>query len=119
MSDFLTNLFIDSEFLAVEKNLFVQCVQSRMAALYDKWYPDKSPAERQQIANKKIGQEWHELGCVETEDEAKAEMIDVQLSIVSLFSQKGWDNAAEMEAKLQILEARTDQAERDRQRGIG
>lgn len=115
MSDFLNSLPSDPEPLAIERDLTIRDVQAQMGDNLRRWYPDVPGGEIASMCMAKVDEEVRELYSHPFSGE---EMADVIISLSGYASTLGIDLQSEIERKLAIVSARTDQSERDRARGI-
>lgn len=97
----------------------IACIQLQMGGNLRRWYPDKTPEQIALICIQKVNQEHREWTDVIGEPSEGEELADKVISECAYASKRGIDLQAEIEKKLAIVSARTDQAERDRERGIG
>lgn len=98
--------------------LTIRAVQQQMETNLKRWYPDQPASVMIPRAFQKVMEEYTEwtLSGFDTEWQ---ECADIVIAITGLCAVSGIDLQSEIERKLAIVSARTDQAERDRARGIG
>lgn len=100
-----------------EPDLTIRDVQSQMEDNLRRWYPDEPASVMIPRAFQKVIEEYTEWDNASYSEDAE-ECADIVIALCSYCSQAGIDLQSEIERKLAIVSARTDQSERDRARGI-
>jgi len=95
----------------------VRDVQSQMEAKLERWYGTDRPMTTKGLCRLKVREEFEEWD--RPGEYTPEEAADVVIALCGWASQAGIDLQSEIERKLAIVSARDDQAERDRERGIG